>query len=147
MKREDYLPEDCLSLPASWILEGRPDFLECPNNSDKVWVLSSGGYVLKDRREEDKGVGVSDTCTCACDKESSVMKDWVINHTVLSEPESLQGIIVLNGVNCAQFERLKREIETALESKSFEDGLLLILHEVPEVLYIPIGGANDQASS
>ena len=57
----------------------------------------------------------------------------------------MRGIIVLNGVNCAQFERLRRDLETALESKSFEDGLLLILHEVPEVLYIPVGGANDQA--
>ncbi len=69
---------------------------------------------------------MSDACTC--DKE-----------------RELRGIIVLNGVTRARFEELKRDLEMALESKSFEDGLL-ILHEVPEVLYIPVGGKNDQAS-
>lgn len=66
------------------------------------------------------------------------------NHVALSE--DVRGILVLNGITCARFERLKCEIETALKNESLEDGLL-ILHDVPEVLYIPVGGVNDQAGS
>ena len=57
MKREDYLPEDLLPRPANWYGgDPEPDFKECRNDPDKVFVLSSGGYILYDKREEDRGI-------------------------------------------------------------------------------------------
>lgn len=138
MRREDYLPGDLLPRPANWYgAAPEPDFKECRNDPDKVWVLGSGGYILYDKREEDRGTDMSNTCIC----EKEVRYCFPIGSDV-----NVRGIIVVNGISCARFEELKREIETILESKSLKDGLL-VLHEVPEVLYIPIRGANDQANS
>lgn len=51
MKREDYLPEDLLPLHPAMLKWD--EFNECTNNPDKVWVLSSGGYILYDRKDDD----------------------------------------------------------------------------------------------
>lgn len=47
--RADYLPPDLLQLSLNWLLSGEPKFKVCPNNPDKIWVLSSGGYLLHDK--------------------------------------------------------------------------------------------------
>lgn len=48
--REDYLPEDLLPIhPIHW---NEPEFMDCPSNPNKVWVLSSGGYILFDRKKD-----------------------------------------------------------------------------------------------
>lgn len=48
-----YLPEDLM--PSPEMLGRHPTFKGCPNDPGKVWVLSAGGYILKDKLSPDPG--------------------------------------------------------------------------------------------